>query len=323
MNTKKDVILSSFKNVIRLEAQSILTLLDYLNEDFVQVVQFILSNKGRVVITGIGKSAIIAQKIVASLNSTGTPSIFMHAADAVHGDLGMIQDGDLVICISKSGNTPEIKALVPLLKQFNNKLVALVGNMNSFLAKNADWTLNTTVVSEACPNNLAPTTSTTAQLVMGDALVVALLEQRAFSKQDFARYHPGGALGKQLYLKSGDLAQLHEVPSVHFTTPIKDIILEISKKRLGCTAVLDNKNNIIGIITDGDIRRMLENYSDWSVIKAQDIMNPHPKHIQSSSLAVDALHILKQHNINQILVFDNQTYCGVLHLHDLLNEGLL
>lgn len=322
MNTSHS-ILEIAKKTIRLEAEAITALINTLNEDFVKVVQIILSSKGRVVITGIGKSAIIAQKIVASLNSTGTPSIFMHAADAVHGDLGMIQQEDVVICISKSGNTPEIKSLVPLLKANATILVAIVGNTQSVLAQNAHYVLDTTVVAEACPNNLAPTTSTTAQLVIGDALVVALLEQRAFTKEDFARYHPGGALGKQLYLKSGSLAKTNQVPIVNANVSIKEVILEITKKRLGCTAVTDNQQKVLGIITDGDIRRMLEKYDNLANITAKDIMNPSPKYIDAEELATNALELLRTHNINQILVLENGKYCGVLHLHDLLKEGLL
>lgn len=292
------------------------------NDDFVNVVDLILNSKGRVVITGIGKSAIIANKIVSTLNSTGTPAIFMHAADAIHGDLGIIQDDDLVICLSKSGETAEIKVLIPLLRQHGNKLVALVGNTQSYLAKTADYILDATVPKEACPYNLAPTASTTAQLVIGDALAVALLECRGFTPGDFARLHPGGALGKKLYLRVSDLYVNNEVPKVDLDADIRQVIMEISKRRLGATAVMDN-GKMAGIITDGDLRRMLEKNDSISGIRAKDIMTVNPKSIQSSSLVVEALTIMRRHNITQLPVFENELYVGVIHLHDILKEGIL
>ena len=321
MKTSDEVLLLALKT-IQIEADGISRLSGQLNEDFSTVVHRILYLKGRVIVTGIGKSAIIAQKIVATLNSTGTPSIFMHAADAIHGDLGMIQTNDLVICISKSGNTPEIKVLVPLLKLAGNTLVGMVGNMHSFLAKQADLILDTTVEIEACPHNLAPTTSTTAQLVMGDALAVCLLESREFTSADFAKFHPGGALGKRLYLKVGDLSSQNEKPSVSALTPIKEVLIEITKCRLGAVAVIEN-DEIIGIITDGDIRRMLESHDQIQGILARDIMGKAPKHIDIDELAVKALKILRSNNINQLLVSGDNKYQGIVHLHDLLKEGII
>jgi arabinose-5-phosphate isomerase len=292
------------------------------NDDFASVVELILSSKGRVVITGIGKSAIIANKIVSTLNSTGTPSIFMHAADAIHGDLGIIQEDDLIICLSKSGETAEIKILIPLLKQYGNKLVALVGNTESYLARTADYILDATVPKEACPYNLAPTASSAAQMVLGDALAVALLECRGFTPGDFARLHPGGALGKKLYLRVSDLYINNEVPSVDKDADIRKVIMEISAKRLGATAVLNN-GNLVGIITDGDLRRMLEKNDHISGIAAKDIMTANPKAIQAGSLVVEALSIMRKYNITQLPVFDNNQYVGVIHLHDILKEGIL
>ena len=321
MKTSDEVLLLALKT-IQIEADGISRLSGQLNEDFSTVVHRILYLKGRVIVTGIGKSAIIAQKIVATLNSTGTPSIFMHAADAIHGDLGMIQINDLVICISKSGNTPEIKVLVPLLKLAGNTLVGMVGNMHSFLAKQADLILDTTVEIEACPHNLAPTTSTTAQLVMGDALAVCLLESREFTSADFAKFHPGGALGKRLYLKVGDLSSQNEKPSVSALTPIKEVLIEITKCRLGAVAVIEN-DEIIGIITDGDIRRMLESHDQIQGILARDIMGKAPKLIDIDELAVKALEILRSNNINQLLVSGDNKYQGIVHLHDLLKEGII
>uniref|UniRef100_UPI0035E4285C KpsF/GutQ family sugar-phosphate isomerase n=1 Tax=Sphingobacterium athyrii TaxID=2152717 RepID=UPI0035E4285C len=282
----------------------------------------ILHLQGRVIVTGIGKSAIIAQKIVATLNSTGTPSIFMHAADAIHGDLGIIQQHDLIIAISKSGNTPEIKVLVPFLKQTKNTLVALVGNTASYLAKNADYILNTTVEKEACPNNLAPTSSTTAQLAMGDALAVVLQECRDFTDQDFAKYHPGGALGKKLYLKVADLSDQNGKPSVQLNANVRDIIITITHFRLGAVAVLKD-TQIQGIITDGDIRRMLERHTDLTTISAADIMGKSPKVIDKNELAANALHIMRENNITQLLVSDQGNYDGVIHIQDLLKEGII
>lgn len=305
-----------------LEIEGIKRVSEYLNDDFVQVVQLILQLKGRVIVTGIGKSAIIAQKIVATFNSTGTPAVFMHAADAIHGDLGIIQSDDVVICISKSGNTPEIKVLTPLLKQAGHQLIGMVGDPDSFLAKQADLILNTSNAQEACPHNLAPTTSTTAQLALGDALAVCLLECREFSSADFARYHPGGSLGKRLYLKVGDLAAQNEKPQVNRTTPVKEVIIEITKNRLGAVAVVES-GTIIGIITDGDIRRMLEKEQLTVDLKAEDIMGKSPKVIQAAELAVNALQIMRDYNISQLLVADDQQYAGVIHLHDLLKEGII
>lgn len=309
-------------NTLKTEAEAVLKLTEHVNDDFVKVVTEILNIKGRVIITGIGKSAIIAQKIVATLNSTGTPAIFMHAADAIHGDLGMLQSDDLVIAISKSGSSPEIKVLIPLLKQLGNKLIAFVGDINSYLAKQADFILNTTVEKEACPLNLAPTTSTTAQLAMGDALAIALLECRSFSNTDFARYHPGGSLGKQLYLKVGDLAIQNEKPSVLIHDSIKKVIVEITKNRLGAAAVLEN-DTIVGIITDGDIRRMIENHENIANLTAKDIMGVNPIKIQKEELAVNALGLLQQNHITQVIVTDGEVYVGIVHLHDLLKEGII
>ena len=292
------------------------------NEDFASVVELILATKGRVVITGIGKSAIIANKIVSTLNSTGTPAIFMHAADAIHGDLGIIQENDVVICLSKSGETPEIKVLIPLLRQHGNKMIALVGNTQSYLAKTSDFVLDASVPKEACPYNLAPTASSTAQLVIGDALAVALLECRGFTPGDFARLHPGGALGKKLYLRVSDLYINNEVPKVEQDADVRKVIMEISAKRLGATAVMDD-GKMIGIITDGDLRRMLEKNDHVSGICAKDIMTANPKIIQAGSLVVEALTLMRKHNITQLPVFDNDQYVGVIHLHDILKEGIL
>jgi arabinose-5-phosphate isomerase len=292
------------------------------NDDFTSVVTLILESQGRVVITGIGKSAIIAGKIVSTLNSTGTPAIFMHAADAIHGDLGIIQEHDLVIVLSKSGETPEIKVLIPLLNQHGNKLVAMVGNTQSYLAKAADYVLDTTVPKEACPYNLAPTASTTAQLVMGDALAVALLECRGFTPGDFARLHPGGALGKKLYLRVLDLFINNEKPVVEPDTEIPQVIMEISARRLGATAVLEHEK-LVGIITDGDLRRMLEKNDNIAGVMAKDIMTVNPKTIQAGSLVVEALAIMRKHNITQLPVLENDRYVGVIHLHDILKEGIL
>lgn len=309
-------------NTLQLEAQAILNLIPNVNEDFIKVVETIAESKGRVVLTGIGKSAIIAQKIVATFNSTGTPSIFMHAGDAVHGDLGMIQQNDIVICISKSGNTPEIKVLAPLLKQSGNLLIGMVGQLNSDLASLADLILNTSVEKEACPHNLAPTTSTTAQLAMGDALAMCLLETRNFNEDDFARYHPGGALGKRLYLKVSELALKNKKPEIQADAAVKDVILEISQNRLGAAVILEG-SNVLGIITDGDIRRMLEKHTNLLNISARDIMTVNPKQVDKNMLAFDALQIMKDNSITQLLVMDNDKYFGIIHLHDLLHEGII
>ncbi|MDO9187863.1 MAG: KpsF/GutQ family sugar-phosphate isomerase [Bacteroidia bacterium] len=322
MNKSIDKIIELAKSTLTIEADSIRNLLNYINNDFVACVQLIYESKGRVVVTGIGKSAIIAQKIVATFNSTGTPAIFMHAADAIHGDLGTLQQDDIVICISKSGNTPEIKVLVPLLKIGGNKLIALVGNIESYLAKQADYILNSTVEKEACPNNLAPTSSTTAQLAMGDALAVCLLDYRGFSSKDFAKYHPGGALGKKLYLKVSDISSQNQTPQVKPDDSIKAVILEISSKRLGATAVIDN-GDLVGVITDGDLRRMLEKSDSISDLKASDIMNKTPKRIDADELAINAMLLLEQNNITQLIVTDKGKYHGFVHLHDLLKEGII
>jgi arabinose-5-phosphate isomerase len=320
LNTKKN-ILSIAKSVFLEESLAIKNLVDLLNSDFENAVNTIYNSKGRVVVTGIGKSANIATKIVATFNSTGTPAIFMHAADAIHGDLGIILKDDVVICISKSGNTPEIKFLLPLIKARGNKVIAITGTTESALGKQSDFCLNTFVAKEACPNNLAPTSSTTAQLVMGDALAVSLLELKDFTSSDFAKYHPGGALGKKLYLRVSDLVIKNETPKVHLTTPIKDVILEITQKRLGATAVLDN-NTILGVITDGDIRRMLNDNKDINTLIAKDIMNTKPKTIKPSAMATLAFQTMNSNSITQLLVEDNGKYIGIVHLHDLLKEGI-
>jgi arabinose-5-phosphate isomerase len=315
-------ILASAKNTILTESEAISNLTNYLDDNFVKSVETIFASKGRLVVTGIGKSAIIAQKIVATLNSTGTPSLFLHASEAIHGDLGMVQPDDVVICISKSGNSPEIKVLVPLLKRFNNKLIAITGNITSFLGKEADYTLNTYVEKEACPNNLAPTNSTTAQLVIGDAIAVCLMEMRNFSAQDFAKYHPGGALGKKLLLRVADMLDTTHKPLVSPDSSIKNVIVEISEKRLGVTAVVENEK-VIGIITDGDIRRMLNKTETIAGLTAKDIMTVNAKTIKSTDLVSDALNLLEDFSITQLVVVDGSEYKGVLHLHDILKEGIV
>ena len=316
-------IIDTAKETILIESNAIANLTNLLDDNFANAITFMLASKGRVIVTGIGKSANIANKIVATLNSTGTPAIFMHAADAIHGDLGNVQKDDVVICISKSGNTPEIKVLVPLIKNYGNKIVAITGNIDSFLGKNADFPLNTFVKKEACPNNLAPTTSTTAQLVMGDAIAVCLLKLNNFSSKDFAKYHPGGALGKQLYLRVSDLIKNNQVPKVLENDSIAKVIVEISEKRLGVTAVLNAQNAIVGIITDGDIRRMLSKSTKIDDFTAKDIMGKNPKTILDSAMAVEALERLENNNITQILVTDTANkYIGVVHLHDLIKEGI-
>ena len=315
-------ILKTARKTIDLERDAIANLSSLLTDDFANAVSLIYKSKGRVVITGIGKSAIIANKIVATLNSTGTPSVFMHAADAIHGDLGLILEDDVVIFISKSGNTPEIKVLVPLIKNAKNKMVAITGNTDSFLAKQSHYILNAYVEQEACPNNLAPTTSTTAQLVIGDALAICLLELRGFSSKDFAKYHPGGALGKRLYLRVSDLSSVNEKPQVALTTSAKDIIVEISEKMLGVTAVVDN-DTIVGIITDGDLRRMLTKSDEFTHLTAKDIMSAHPKRIQEDAMAIDAMDLMEEHGISQLLVEKNGNYAGVVHIHNLIKEGII
>jgi len=318
----KENILAIAKKTILSESEAIIKLIDFLDENFHEAVQRIYETKGRLIVTGIGKSAIIAQKMVATFNSTGTPSMFLHASEAIHGDLGMIQKEDIIICISKSGNSPEIKVLVPLLKRFGNILIAITGNITSSLAKGSDFVLNTTVETEACPINLAPTNSTTAQLVMGDALAVCLMEMRDFKPEDFAVYHPGGALGKKLLLRVKDMIEHSLKPMVTPETSIKKAIFEISEKRLGVTAVIE-EGKIIGIITDGDIRRMLNDVDTIADLTAKDIMSKNPKLISSETMAVDALNMMEDFSITQLIVADNGEYKGVLHLHDILKEGIV
>jgi arabinose-5-phosphate isomerase len=316
-------ILSLALQTIQLEAEAVSGLQLFINEGFIKALECIAQCRGRLVVSGIGKSAIIAQKIVATLNSTGTPSLFMHAADAIHGDLGMIQQDDVVMIISKSGDSPEIKVLVPLIKNFRNVLIAMSGNMQSFLAQNSDIVLNTTVEQEACPNNLAPTTSTTAQMVMGDALAVCLMEMKGFGTDDFAKFHPGGTLGKKLYLRVADLYGQNEKPRVMPDATVKEVIVEITQKRLGTTAIVNNTGALEGIITDGDLRRMLETNDDYKNIRAKDIMAKHPKTIEPGALAVDALDMMRKNNISQLIVAENGQYLGVIHLHDIIREGLV
>ena len=318
----KSVIIEAAKRSISEQGDAIKNIVNFLDDSFAEAVELILKSNGRVIITGIGKSAIIANKIVATLNSTGTPSIFMHAADAIHGDLGLVQKKDIIICISKSGNTPEIKVLVPLLKRAGNPLIAITGNKNSFLGEESDFVFNSYVNKEVCPNNLAPTTSTTAQLVIGDALAVCLLQMRDFSSDDFAKYHPGGALGKKLFLTVRDLAMNNEKPNVGLNSNIKDVIIEISEKRLGVSAVVE-QNKIKGIITDGDLRRMLAKTENFTNLSAIDIMTKNPKSIDINAMAVDAMQLMEKHEITQLLVTDNEMYAGVVHLHDLMKEGIL
>lgn len=318
----KKNILELAKATLLSESQSIAKLADYLDDSFKNTVEIIYNSKGRLVVSGIGKSAIIAQKIVATMNSTGTPALFLHASEAIHGDLGMVQPQDVVICISKSGNSPEIKVLIPILKRFGNSLIAMTGNMNSFLAKEAHFVLNTTVDAESCPLNLAPTNSTTAQLAMGDALAVCLMELRDFKSEDFAKYHPGGALGKKLLLRVQDMIENSLKPMVGAEANIQQVIFEISEKRLGVTAVVDN-NVVIGIITDGDIRRMLSKNNTFAHLTAKDIMTQNPKTIQSNAMVVDALNLLEDFAITQLVVLENQEYKGILHLHDILKEGII
>jgi arabinose-5-phosphate isomerase len=316
-------LLSIAREAILLESAALLQMAANLNESFEQAAQEIHNSGGRLVVSGIGKSAIIAQKIVATLNSTGTPSLFMHAADAIHGDLGMVQPGDIVLLISKSGESPEIKALVPLIKKAPFRLIGITGQPDSFLAKESDHVLNTWVEKEACPHNLAPTTSTTAQLVMGDALAICLMHLSGFTGNDFARFHPGGNLGKRLSLLAGDLAAAHEQPRVLPSASLKAVIVEITEKRLGVTAVVDEKEAVIGIITDGDLRRMLEKKDDIRNIQASEIMSPHPKTISPNALAAQALEEMRTHDISQLIVAENGQYRGIVHLHDLIREGII
>jgi len=321
MNTDKIIPLAL--RTIELETAAISGLRSFIGEDFVKAVSVVAAAKGRLIVSGIGKSAIIAQKIVATLNSTGTPAVFMHAADAIHGDLGMIQTDDIVLLISKSGNSPEIKVLAPLVKNFGNTLIGMVGNTNSFLAQNSDIVLNTTVEQEACPINLAPTSSTTAQMVMGDALAVCLMEIKEFSSNDFAKYHPGGTLGKKLYLRVVELAAQNAKPKVLPTATIKEVIIEMTAKRLGAAVVVSETENILGIITDGDLRRMLEKADSFENLLAKDIMSSNPKTIEADVLAVHALDEMRRHDISQLVVEDNKKYGGIIHLHDLIREGII
>lgn len=317
-----DTIISYAKKTVAEEAEAIANLESLIDEEFAKAVETIRNSNGRVIITGIGKSAIIASKIVATMNSTGTPAVFMHAADAIHGDLGNILKDDVVICISKSGNTPEIKVLVPLIKNFNNTLIGITSNKESFLGQEADYVLHAYVTKEACPNNLAPTTSTTAQLVMGDALAVCLLHLKGFSSKDFAKYHPGGALGKKLYLRVSDITSRNEKPKVSPDSDVNKVIVEMTEKRLGMTAVTHN-GTVLGIITDGDLRRMLSANQDFSGLTAKDIMSPNPKQINNEAMAIDALEILEENGISQLIAEENGHYAGVLHIHDLMREGIL
>lgn len=321
MNTEK--IIPVALRTIELETNAVNGLKAFINNDFVKAVDQVARSKGRLIVSGIGKSAVIAQKIVATLNSTGTPSIFMHAADAIHGDLGMIQTDDIVLLISKSGDSPEIKVLTPLVKNFGNTLIGMVGNMQSFLATHCDIILNTTVEQEACPINLAPTSSTTAQMVMGDALAVCLMEIKEFKTTDFAKYHPGGTLGKRLYLRVEEMAAQNAKPKVLPAATIKELIVEITEKRLGAAVVVNEKDKILGIITDGDLRRMLEKTDTFKNLQAKDIMSSNPKTIASDVLAVLALDEMRKHNISQLIVEENGTYAGIIHLHDLVKEGII
>ena len=318
-----DKIISAALHTIELETNAVNGLKEFIDADFVKAVLAIVESKGRLIVSGIGKSAIIAQKIVATLNSTGTPAVFMHAADAIHGDLGMIQPTDIVMVISKSGNSPEIKVLAPLVKSFGNTLIGMVGNTDSFLALNSDIVLNTTVDQEACPINLAPTSSTTAQMVMGDALAVSLMELKGFGSSDFAKYHPGGTLGKKLYLRVEELAAQNAKPKVLPTATIKEVIIEMTQKRLGAAVVVDDAENISGIITDGDLRRMLEKADSFENLRAKDIMSANPKTIAADILAIYALEEMRKHNISQLVVEDNKKYAGIIHLHDLVKEGII
>ncbi|WP_339144792.1 KpsF/GutQ family sugar-phosphate isomerase [Croceitalea sp. MTPC5] len=315
-------ILGIAKETIENESDAIKGLIPLLDGDFENAVNCILASNGRVVVSGVGKSALIASKIVATFNSTGTPAIFMHAADAIHGDLGTVQKNDVVICISKSGNTEEIKMLIPLIKRGDNRLIGITGNMESILAKQSDFTLNTYVEKEACPNNLAPTTSTTAQLVMGDALAICLLKLRGFSSADFAKYHPGGSLGKKLYLRVSDIVENNQKPQVFTDSKVKEVIVEISEKMLGVTAVLEGQD-VVGIVTDGDIRRMLNKYENIGGLTAKDIMTKGPKTIHPDVLAIKALEAMQEKGISQLLVMDKTRYMGVIHIHNLINEGIL
>ena len=319
----KEKIIEVALRTIELETSAVSGLKASVDAGFIKAVEQIANSKGRLIVSGIGKSAIIAQKIVATLNSTGTPSVFMHAADAIHGDLGMIQPDDMIMVISKSGNSPEIKVLAPLVKNFGNVLIGMVGNMQSFLAQNSHIVLNTTIDQEACPINLAPTSSTTAQMVMGDALAVCLMEMKGFNSNDFAKYHPGGALGKKLYLRVADMAAQNEKPKILPTATIKEVIVEMTEKRLGAAVVVNEAEEILGIITDGDLRRMLEKTESFANLQAKDIMTSHPKTIGVDVLAVNALEEMRKYNISQLIAEDNKVYAGIIHLHDLVKEGII
>jgi len=319
----QSLVIDSALKTIDLQGRSIRGLSAFINAEFESAVKALAASRGRLVISGIGKSAIVAQKIVATMNSTGTPALFMHAADAIHGDLGMIQGDDIVMIISKSGDSPEIKVLAPLVKNFGNILLGMTGNLSSYLAAQSDFVINTTIEQEACPNNLAPTTSTTAQMVMGDAMAVSLMELRGFKSDDFAKYHPGGALGKKLYLRVSDLVGPHEKPSVLETASIREVLVEITSKRLGATAVVTESGSVSGIITDGDIRRMMEKYQDFSSLKATDIMSRNPKQVSMDSMAVEALEKMRESNINQLVAITDNGYGGILHLQDLVREGII
>ena len=321
MDNKENILILAKKTILS-ESESIAKLIDFIDINFAEATQILFNSKGRLIVTGIGKSAIIAQKMVATFNSTGTPSLFLHASEAIHGDLGMVQPEDIVICLSKSGNSPEIKILIPILKRFGNKLIAITGNVTSFLAKESNYVLNTTVDAESCPLNLAPTNSTTAQLVMGDALAICLMNLRNFSHEDFAKYHPGGSLGKKLLLRVKDMLDEAHKPSVTPDSSIKEVIFEISAKRLGVTAVIENEK-VIGIITDGDIRRMLNENDTFIYLTAKDIMTKKPKMIQSTTMVAEALNILEDFSITQLVVVDDEEYKGVIHLHDILKEGIV
>jgi len=316
-------IKEKIENTLQIEGKALLDMSLNVSDEICQAVEVIFKSNGRLIVTGIGKSAIVGQKIVATLNSTGTSAVFMHAADAIHGDLGMIRQDDIVLCISKSGDTAEIKVLVPLIKGFGNTLIAMVSNGLSYLASNTDYKILIPVDAEADPNNLAPTTSTTLQMAMGDALAIALLSLRGFSQEHFAKFHPGGSLGKQLYLKVSDLLSLHEKPKVYINDNIRKVIMEISSKRLGATAVLDDNENLVGVVTDGDLRRMLETVDNVGHLKAGDIMNSNPKTIQKSNLAIEALTVLRKFSISQLVVKDDNRYVGMIHIHDMIKEGLV
>lgn len=319
---QENKVLEVARRTIRIEAQAITDLVDGIDSAFAKAVLHIHNSQGRVIITGIGKSAIIAQKIVATMNSTGTPAIFMHAADAIHGDLGIVQNNDVVVCISKSGNTPEIKVLVPLIKNFENKLIAITSNKDSFLGQAADFILHAAIKEEACPNGLAPTTSTTAQLVLGDALAVSLLELKGFTDKDFARYHPGGALGKKLYLRVQDIIEKNNKPEVNSDTSLRDVIVNISENMLGMTVVTKGAQ-AVGIITDGDLRRMLSSGKNIDDLVAGDIMSSHPKTITVNSMAIQARELMEEMNISQLIAVDQEEYAGVVHIHDLIREGIV